>query len=411
MTAEARRTVVLAVVAAVLAAALTSWVVTSLVDDDEAGSGAPPAPAPGPAGGGGAGQTWANVKRFGARGDGSTDDTAAIQKAIDSLAGKEGRPQGGTVYFPRGSYNVKRPLDADGSVGLVMQGDGSPTPGYNFLPASVVTYTGGAARSFISARSSNGFTVRGLALKYSSKEFEGSLIDLGHTSAKAIDSAYATFQDCLISGTSTTSAAALVSFRYAILSSVRNCHLGWGKVGVKGRARGPEGNGYANAIAIEGVTFDNFTTAAIMNAGEGWSISDSWFEGTDAGTGGMPRAYYDDLPKGAATFALSFTGNWFGDAGAVKDAWIDSGPNTIINGLSLSGNFFSGGARAVSLKSNAQGISITGNHLGTTRAGVDLGTAIKEGVSITGNSFPPAPIPGVVGTAGHRNLRVTANSR
>ncbi len=41
-----------------------------------------------------------NVKDFGAKGNGSSDDTAAIQKAIDSLK------TGGTVYIPKGIYMV-----------------------------------------------------------------------------------------------------------------------------------------------------------------------------------------------------------------------------------------------------------------------------------------------------------------
>ena len=40
-----------------------------------------------------------NVMDFGARGDGKTDDTVAIQTAID---------QGGSVYFPPGNYRVKQ---------------------------------------------------------------------------------------------------------------------------------------------------------------------------------------------------------------------------------------------------------------------------------------------------------------
>ena len=42
-----------------------------------------------------------NVRDQGARGDGKTDDTAAIQKAIDAVAGT-----GGTVYVPDGVYMV-----------------------------------------------------------------------------------------------------------------------------------------------------------------------------------------------------------------------------------------------------------------------------------------------------------------
>jgi hypothetical protein len=44
---------------------------------------------------------YVSVKDFGAVGNGVTDDTVAIQAAIDALS-----PLGGTLYFPRGSYLV-----------------------------------------------------------------------------------------------------------------------------------------------------------------------------------------------------------------------------------------------------------------------------------------------------------------
>jgi hypothetical protein len=48
------------------------------------------------------GPDWLNVKSFGAKGDGTTDDTAAIQKAL-TAAGNAG---GGTVYVPAGTYKT-----------------------------------------------------------------------------------------------------------------------------------------------------------------------------------------------------------------------------------------------------------------------------------------------------------------
>ena len=53
----------------------------------------------------------ANVKHFGAKGDNSTDDTASIQAAIDSLSG--GTYDGGTVYFPAGIYRISSALSID----------------------------------------------------------------------------------------------------------------------------------------------------------------------------------------------------------------------------------------------------------------------------------------------------------
>lgn len=46
-----------------------------------------------------------SVKDFGAKGDGTTDDSSSIQAAIDSLA------QGGRVYFPNGTYKVNTALN------------------------------------------------------------------------------------------------------------------------------------------------------------------------------------------------------------------------------------------------------------------------------------------------------------
>lgn len=48
---------------------------------------------------------WLNAKAFGARGDGVTDDSAAIQRAIDAATA-----DGGTVYLPPATYLVATPL-------------------------------------------------------------------------------------------------------------------------------------------------------------------------------------------------------------------------------------------------------------------------------------------------------------
>ena len=61
-----------------------------------------------------------SVKDFGATGDGSTDDTAAIQAAIDSLT------LGGMVFFPIGIYVVSSTITVDTSlIQLVGTGDSS----------------------------------------------------------------------------------------------------------------------------------------------------------------------------------------------------------------------------------------------------------------------------------------------
>lgn len=59
-----------------------------------------------------------NVKDFGAKGDGSTDDTAAIQVAIDYAVAAGRR----SVYFPAGTYIVTSPLHAQVETGTTTVG-------------------------------------------------------------------------------------------------------------------------------------------------------------------------------------------------------------------------------------------------------------------------------------------------
>ncbi|MBS1659722.1 MAG: right-handed parallel beta-helix repeat-containing protein [Bacteroidetes bacterium] len=73
--------------------------------------------------------SWANVRqRFGAKGDGKTDDTKALQRAIDSLScpptrfntGKQGYT---VVYLPAGTYCISSTLVLRGRIGVSIVGE------------------------------------------------------------------------------------------------------------------------------------------------------------------------------------------------------------------------------------------------------------------------------------------------
>jgi len=68
-----------------------------------------------------------DVRDFGARGDGRTDDTAAVQKALDA-AGRQG---GGVVYAPRGNYLFAGHLTVPSAVTLA--GIWESVPAHNGL--------------------------------------------------------------------------------------------------------------------------------------------------------------------------------------------------------------------------------------------------------------------------------------
>ena len=73
-----------------------------------------------------------NVKDFGARGLGSTDDTAAIQAAVNWSPG----PNRGTIYFPVGMYRITAPITFQTApINLRFLGDPGATIVGNFADA------------------------------------------------------------------------------------------------------------------------------------------------------------------------------------------------------------------------------------------------------------------------------------
>lgn len=92
--------------------------------------------------------TW-----FGAKGDGSTDSTAAIQKAIDCLNG-----DGGVVYIPSGTYILTGSLEISSSV--VLQGEGART----ILKASQTAGWNETFRAMVELIGITGAEVRDLVL-------------------------------------------------------------------------------------------------------------------------------------------------------------------------------------------------------------------------------------------------------
>src|SRR5262245_50598639 len=71
-----------------------------------------------------------NVKDYGAVGDGATDDTAAIQAAVNAAYGSSSSPHGGgsgvynnaAVFFPAGNYIIKSAITLRSVMGAHIYG-------------------------------------------------------------------------------------------------------------------------------------------------------------------------------------------------------------------------------------------------------------------------------------------------
>lgn len=91
-----------------------------------------------------------NVKdaQFGAKGDGSTDDRAAIQRAVDfvrsqSIAGGTSARYRSTIFFPAGYYYIAGAIDLTNTNGIWLMGDGGP-----YLNTIIIGNTGGVIFDF-----------------------------------------------------------------------------------------------------------------------------------------------------------------------------------------------------------------------------------------------------------------------
>lgn len=125
--------------------------------------------------GGGSGATYTlpdaygiSVKdsRFDAKGDGTTNDTAAILAALNYV-----KPAGGKLYLPRGTY-MTDPIDLRGYSNITFEGE-NPSAERPYLPVTTFKFrTGGAVglqmsdvtTSGIPAGSAQGIVVRNLLL-------------------------------------------------------------------------------------------------------------------------------------------------------------------------------------------------------------------------------------------------------
>lgn len=102
-----------------------------------------------------------NVRDFGATGDGRTDDTAAIARAIAAAASGQ-EPTGNTVFLPAGRYRLSSALQLPPALTLVGAGWNTPGSQANVFAGSWLQVGAGAGFSPVTLAGS-GSSVRDLA--------------------------------------------------------------------------------------------------------------------------------------------------------------------------------------------------------------------------------------------------------
>lgn len=312
------------------------------------------------------GKPWFDVQadQFGATGDGVTDDTAAVQAAIDACIAAGG----GEVYFPLGSY-LCTAVTIGNETGVILKGAGRPTSGSG--PQSRLLYAGTGTR-FLDLRSSSGVELRNLWIQSTSGSFSGSLIDC-QQGAAATDTAYFRMSGCHVQGSGT---GICLNWDKTIYSSVDDCNIFNGGFGIRGAASALS---YCNGNTITSTRFGSSVTMAIRGLVEGCSVIGCGFNPLAGGTAGAI-----DCGTSAPLLGLLVSGGWMGDATVTTGTWISTlGDGITITGVRI-GN--SGAIIGIDISNDttADGITIFGNSFVPTGVAIKLGSGLTRLV-IMGN--------------------------
>lgn len=108
-----------------------------------------------------------NVRDFGAKGDGITDDTDAIQSALDQFSRNEttlSEARTGSIYFPPGDYIVKKTLRYIGNpgAGLKLYGEAGRARSGSNQGSILVWYGADMAGTMFKFEGANGTTIENL---------------------------------------------------------------------------------------------------------------------------------------------------------------------------------------------------------------------------------------------------------
>lgn len=310
-----------------------------------------------------------NVRNYGATGNGTTDDTAAIQAALTAVPST-----GGTVYFPAGTYKFTSTLTCT-KRNLIIRGDGGRSAGASV--STTLNFTGTGSGSAIDVQSIFGFGLFDLCIYYTSTSFTGSLIDLSITGSA---SSYWRIERCMIGGNTGGAGTAYgINLNWSQDGQIVANHFVNSSYAIQGRiASGDQVNG----IVIKDNVFHTSETAHIHNVGQAWTISGNVFE---ALRGGGAGAILQDSTSFVAE-SMIFTGNWLGDVTTSGGSQISAK----MQGCVIEANWvgFNNGVTGITVQNGSTAFAIKNNRFisAGTSTGISLGSSLTK-YDVSQNDF------------------------
>jgi hypothetical protein len=325
---------------------------------------------------------FVSVKDFGAKGDGSTNDTSAIQSAVNASK---------CVFFPPGTY-LYSTINCDGFIGTVLQGSSG-------ISSCILRCTGTGSSAALTFKSSFDCVIRDMTLDHSSASFTGYLLNLGHSTSTDTQGFMAENVTFGSQGFNLYSAQG-VNLDKATVCTFTKCKFVSLNRPIDGQSSA--GSSYSVNHRFIACQFSDNSGYGLNYLGDGWTLIAPNFEPKHDGSPGVA------FSQSTTPFtAFTVIGGWYGDTTATGSFFtLDAGDGFVIHGGRFGGI---AGCNLVNATGIIRGLDIRGVHASNFSNLVVAGVTGNVGWGISSNRL--ASVTTVVNTQSNvSDLRITGNS-
>jgi len=311
-----------------------------------------------------------DVTSFGAKCDGSTDDTVAIQAAINSAVSN-----GGIVNFPSNTAGfcvIAGNITLAGRAGITLRGPNMYSE-IGSQSKSGLTFTGTTSPS-LNLDNSISIKIENLQITNNNAGFSGTLIHLdGAWNTRIINDNFA--------GPSSGAMANVISSTAGTTENVviEGCSFNQAIVAIAG---GNQDNKWviSDSLFSASAGVGTISGSEITTPGQAWTIENNIFEMFVTSP-----AHIVSFGGGGGGF--KFIGNWVGDT---PNAFVGPMFLNVTSGAEFSGNWMYGGtsSQLMGVVSGADGVSITGNYIQGFAQIFNMNAANNQtGITLLGNTM------------------------